>query len=128
MFYSLCDILLGTTTNSFATYELIKKEIMRLQSVDPMKGQLSLFAVMIAGGLAGIFCWTISIPADVIKSRYQTAPEGTYNGIWHVYQHLLHQEGAAALFRGMGPALLRAFPANAACFLGMEISKKVLSF
>lgn len=34
--------------------------------------------------------------------------------------------GYPALFRGVGPAMLRAFPANAACFLGVEVSKKAM--
>ena len=72
--------------------------------------------------------WTVSIPADVVKSRYQSAPEGKYTSLGHVYRNLIKEEGASALFRGMGPALLRAFPANAACFLGLEISKKFLTF
>jgi solute carrier family 25 carnitine/acylcarnitine transporter 20/29 len=32
----------------------------------------------------------------------------------------------AGLFKGAGPVLLRAFPANAACFMGMEVSKAFL--
>jgi solute carrier family 25 carnitine/acylcarnitine transporter 20/29 len=118
---------LGTITYSFATYEVVKKEIMRFQNLDPAKGELSFLAIIMAGGLAGLVCWTIIMPADVIKSRYQSAPEGMYNGLWHVYRHLINQEGTLGLFRGMGPALLRAFPANAACFLGVEISKKILT-
>jgi solute carrier family 25 carnitine/acylcarnitine transporter 20/29 len=121
-------ILFGLINHSFATYEIAKKEIMKLQNIDPMQGQLSLFAIMIAGGLAGMVTWTVSIPADVLKSRYQTAPEGTYTGIWQVYRRLMNEEGISALFRGIGPALLRAFPANAACFLGLEISKRFLTF
>jgi solute carrier family 25 (mitochondrial carnitine/acylcarnitine transporter), member 20/29 len=30
--------------------------------------------------------WTVAIPADVIKSRLQTAPRGTYHGILHCYR------------------------------------------
>jgi len=101
---------------------------MRFQKIDPSKGELSLFAIMIAGGLAGMIFWAVSIPADVIKSRYQTAPEGKYTGLGHVYRNLIREEGASALFRGLGPALLRAFPANAACFIGVEFSKKFLTF
>jgi len=26
------------------------------------------------GGIAGVSCWTISISADVVKSRFQTSP------------------------------------------------------
>jgi len=35
-------------------------------------------------------------------------------------------EGPSALFKGLAPAMLRAFPANAACFLGVEFARKFL--
>jgi solute carrier family 25 carnitine/acylcarnitine transporter 20/29 len=39
---------------------------------------------------------------------------------------MVREEGIGALFKGVAPALVRAFPANAACFLGMEASKSAL--
>lgn len=116
------------TVAYFGMYEFAKKELMRLQGIDPDKGQLSVTSVLAAGGLAGMACWTVGIPADVIKSRYQTAPEGKYSGLVDVYRALIKEEGYAGLFRGIQPALIRAFPANAACFLGMEVSRKALGF
>lgn len=116
------------TVAYFGTYELTKRELMKLQGIDPDKGQLSVVSVLTAGGLAGMACWTVGIPADVIKSRYQTAPEGKYNGLVDVYKALIKEEGYAGLFKGIRPALIRAFPANAACFLGMEVTKKTLGF
>ena len=101
---------------------------MKIQGIDPSKGQLSPLAVLTAGGLAGMACWGVCIPADVIKSRYQTAPEGKYSGLYDVYKNLIKEEGYGGLVKGMRPALIRAFPANAACFLGMEVSKKALGF
>lgn len=95
------------------------------------KGQdvsdLSAFRVFVAGGFAGMINWAIAIPPDVLKSRIQTAPEGTYRGIMHCFQVLMKEEGAGALFKGMGPAMARAFPANAACFLGVDFSKKLFA-
>mmetsp|Transcript_8508 Transcript_8508/g.12122 ORF Transcript_8508/g.12122 Transcript_8508/m.12122 type:complete len:104 (+) Transcript_8508:770-1081(+) len=100
---------------------------MRVQNIDPSTGELPLLAILAAGGSAGMACWTASIPFDVLKSRYQSAPDGTYSGVLDVYKHLMKEEGPTALFRGIRPALIRAFPANAACFLGMELSRKLLS-
>mmetsp|Transcript_63688 Transcript_63688/g.96115 ORF Transcript_63688/g.96115 Transcript_63688/m.96115 type:complete len:86 (-) Transcript_63688:207-464(-) len=83
---------------------------------------------MVAGGFAGMACWGVSIPPDVLKSRYQTAPDGKYSSILQVYTTLVKEEGFGALFTGFRPAMIRAFPANAACFLGMEVAKKALAF
>lgn len=64
--------------------------------------------------MAGVAMWTIAIPPDVLKSRLQSAPAGTYKGVADVLRVLLKNEGPQALFKGLGPAMLRAFPANAA--------------
>jgi hypothetical protein len=40
---------------------------------------------------------------------------------------LIYAEGGArAFYRGLAPVLLRAFPANAACFFVMEQSRMLL--
>lgn len=110
----------------FGVYELSKRAFMKMQGVE--NGKLSPASVLCAGGFAGMACWGVAIPPDVLKSRYQTAPEGTYRGLFHVYQDLMAKEGAGALFAGIRPAMIRAFPANAACFFGMELSREMLGF
>jgi solute carrier family 25 carnitine/acylcarnitine transporter 20/29 len=111
----------------FGTYEIVKRELVKLQGIeDPSK--LSPLAVVIAGGFAGMACWGVCIPADTLKSRYQTAPEGKYHSIFDVYRTLIKEEGAIGLFTGFRPAMIRAFPANAACFLGMELARKAFAF
>ncbi|CAI8006704.1 Mitochondrial carnitine/acylcarnitine carrier protein [Geodia barretti] len=69
--------------------------------------------VLLAGGVAGMANWGWAIGPDVLKSRFQTAPEGQYTGIRHVFRELMRNEGPTAMFRGITPILLRAFPANA---------------
>ncbi|KAJ3285219.1 carnitine transporter [Borealophlyctis nickersoniae] len=87
---------------------------------------LSIGAVLFAGGMAGVAMWSIAIPPDVIKSRIQTAPKGTYSGFMDCGLKIVRNEGPGALFKGLGPALLRAFPANAAGFLGRAASLEVM--
>ncbi|KAI9004451.1 mitochondrial carrier domain-containing protein [Hyaloraphidium curvatum] len=104
----------------FATYEVVKKML------QPKDGTLSPGAILFAGGMAGIANWTVAIPPDVVKSRLQTAPAGTYKGIVDCTVKTVAEGGPQALFKGLGPAMLRAFPANAANFLGVEVSRKFL--
>jgi len=69
-----------------------------------------------------------AIAPDVLKSRLQTAPEGTYpRGVRDVLKKLLKEEGPRALYKGLVPVMIRAFPANAACFMGFEVALKFLN-
>ena len=73
-------------------------------------GSVSPGAAFFAGGMAGVGMWSIAIPPDVVKSRIQSSPAGTYKGFIDCTTKLLVNEGPQALFKGLGPALLRAFP------------------
>ena len=109
----------------YGAYEILKKKM-----TTPGEAA-SVPTVLFAGGMAGIFNWLIAVPPDTLKSRYQTAPAGTYaegwTGIKQCANEVLAEGGVGALYRGLAPALARAFPANAACFLGMETSRKMLN-
>jgi solute carrier family 25 carnitine/acylcarnitine transporter 20/29 len=90
---------------------------------------LSPVAVLIAGGIAGVAYWACVVPiiADVIKSRIQTAPPGSYpRGYADVYASVVKEGGHAGLFRGFVPAVMRAIPASMARSLGMEVTRKIL--
>jgi solute carrier family 25 carnitine/acylcarnitine transporter 20/29 len=82
---------------------------------------------LVAGALAGISFWPVVLPMDCLKSRYQAAPDGTYKNIGEVYTQLMKDDGVSGMFRGMGPAMIRAAPANSVSFLGAEITKSALS-
>jgi solute carrier family 25 carnitine/acylcarnitine transporter 20/29 len=108
----------------FAAYEVTKKALTPVGS-DP--SQLNLGAIIMAGGTAGVAMWAIAIPPDVIKSRIQSAPTGMYSGIIDCARKTIAADGVAALWRGFAPAMARAFPANAATFLGVEASRTLLN-
>lgn len=55
---------------------------------------------------------------QVIKSRIQSATTGTYSGFLDCARKTIAADGVGALWRGLGPAMSRAFPANAAAFVG----------
>ena len=77
----------------------------------------------LAGGTAGVVQW---LPPfyffDVIKSRMQTAPIGRYSSITHCARKLFEEEGVMVFFRGLSPALLRAFPLHALIFVFYELT------
>ncbi|XP_038061658.1 mitochondrial carnitine/acylcarnitine carrier protein-like [Patiria miniata] len=110
----------------FMVYEWLKISI---TPADKNPGDLSPLRVLFAGGMAGVLNWVVAIAPDTLKSRLQTAPEGTYpRGIRDVFPRLIKNEGFFALFKGITPVMIRAFPANAACFLGYELAMKFLNW
>lgn len=109
----------------FMTYEWVKEILVPADASNKTK----MIGAIVAGGSAGIANWIVGMPADVLKSRLQTAPEGTYpNGIRDVFKQLMQTEGPLALYKGVIPVMLRAFPANAACFVGFELAMNFLNY
>ena len=69
--------------------------------------------IVLAGGSAGVVQWVATYPLDVIKSRMQAFPPGTYNGFLDCAMKSLRAEGPGVFVRGLEMALLRAFPLHA---------------
>ncbi|KAL4908569.1 hypothetical protein BDW74DRAFT_147630 [Aspergillus multicolor] len=109
----------------FAAYEYIKRSLTPKDANGNVTGDLSLPAVLAAGGAAGIAMWIPVFPVDTIKSRLQSAPgKPTIGGtIRTVYA----AGGLKAFFPGFGPALARAVPANAATFAGVELAHQFMN-
>ncbi|KAL7268012.1 carnitine transporter [Rhizina undulata] len=103
----------------FATYEILKKKL------TPENGEMSLMAIMAAGGAAGMAMWISIFPIDTVKSRLQSA-EGSPT-LGGVVREIYGRGGLKAFFPGLGPALARSVPANAFTFLGVEMAHKALN-
>eukprot|EP00118_Oscarella_pearsei_P027654 m.311258 g.311258 ORF g.311258 m.311258 type:complete len:300 (+) comp63451_c0_seq1:19-918(+) len=125
LYKGFCATLLRDLPGSgmyFMTYDWM---VTKLTPEGKTRSQISPLQILFAGGMAGIANWTVAIAPDTLKSRLQTAPEGAYpRGVRDVFRQLIREEGPAALFKGLFPVMLRAFPANAACFLGYEFAMK----
>lgn len=102
----------------FVTYEYLKKEL------SSPGEDLSLFAIMTAGGFAGVSMWLGVFPIDTIKSTQQSS--NVPISILQTTKNIYAKGGIKAFFPGVGPALARSFPANAATFLGVELARKAL--
>eukprot|EP00965_Chrysotila_dentata_P087047 2873551-Pleurochrysis_carterae.AAC.3 len=78
--------------------------------------------IFLAGGLAGCTGWSCILPLDVVKTRQQA---GSSSGtILAVAREIAISEGWQSLFKGWSAAVVRAFPANAGLFLGVEVSSR----
>lgn len=99
----------------FATYEIVK------QKLSTPGENLSLLAVSVAGGSAGVAMWLGVFPIDTIKSTQQSS--NTNISITTATKNIYAKGGIKAFFPGVGPALARSFPANAATFVGVEVAK-----
>lgn len=109
----------------FAAYESVKRALTPKDADGNPTAALSLPAVIVAGGAAGVAMWIPVFPVDTIKSRLQSAEGrptigGTIRGVYR-------SGGVKAFFPGFGPALARAVPANAATFLGVELAHQAMN-
>ena len=68
-----------------AAYELTKSRFRASNGSD----DLSFWQVLVAGGFAGWANWAWGIAPDVVKTRYQTAPEGKYKSAMSVVPELV---------------------------------------
>lgn len=77
----------------------------------------------ISGSVAGIWYWFSCYPADVIKSRWMASasdPQAPFKSIGQCASHIWRTGGIRGFFVGFTPCLMRAVPANAACFTTYE--------
>jgi solute carrier family 25 carnitine/acylcarnitine transporter 20/29 len=109
----------------FLGYEVAKR------AQTPVGGSskdLSALQLLAAGGVAGIAAQLTQLPMDVVKTRMQSQPDANplYRSTWDCYKKTYAEGGLAAFYKGIGPVLARAFPANAVTFLGFELALEAL--
>lgn len=68
--------------------------------------------------------WAAVMPLDMVKSIIQTVPKP--KPLLATFSEVIKTRGFSALYAGLGVVIVRAFPANAALFLGYELVRKVL--
>ena len=80
----------------------------------------------ISGGFGGICAVLVGHPFDLIKTRLQTAPPGTYSGSIDVTMKTIRADGVKGLYRGMGPPLIGVTPIFALSFFSYDLGKKLV--
>lgn len=104
----------------FGTYEL-NCYLFRTY-IPSMPEELNYF---MSGGFAGMLGWTAAMPFDVPKTNVQASWDSRVIGSYFPELfRIVKERGPLALYTGLIPTIARAFPANAALFLGVEMGKK----
>lgn len=102
----------------FGAYEYTKKVV----CADPRAPTPS--ESMLAGGAGGLGMWSFALPLDAVKTRVQASREGMSAAA--AARAILRERGARGFYRGLVPVMLRAFPANAACFSLKDFTMRAL--
>nr|XP_037842696.1 mitochondrial ornithine transporter 1 isoform X2 [Chlorocebus sabaeus] len=107
----------------FGGYELSRSFFASGRSKD----ELGPVPLMLSGGVGGICLWLAVYPVDCIKSRIQVlSMSGKQAGFIRTFINVVKNEGITALYSGLKPTMIRAFPANGALFLAYEYSRKLM--
>ncbi|XP_037599381.1 mitochondrial ornithine transporter 1 isoform X3 [Cebus imitator] len=107
----------------FGGYELSRSFFASGRSKD----ELGPVPLMLSGGVGGICLWLAVYPVDCIKSRIQVlSMSGKQAGFIGTFINVVKNEGIMALYSGLKPTMIRAFPANGALFLAYEYSRKLM--
>ncbi|CAO2823875.1 unnamed protein product [Amaranthus hypochondriacus] len=113
----------------FSVYENTR-HLMHLQLKDACtehKGLADLGVGIISGGLGGVAFWSAVLPLDVAKTMIQTTPDPNYTrNPLRVLNMVYKQAGLRGCYAGLGPTIVRAFPANAAAIVTWEFAMKLL--
>ncbi|OVA06715.1 Mitochondrial substrate/solute carrier [Macleaya cordata] len=82
---------------------------------------------IVTGGLAGVAFWSTVLPLDVAKTIIQTAPDtSSSRNPFQILSSIYRKTRFRGCYAGLGPTLVRAFPANAAAIVTWELTAKVL--
>lgn len=79
---------------------------------------------LMAGGMGGVCLWLTIFPFDLIKSRIQV--ENSKMGLTTMLRKIVREEGVRTLYKGLGPTLVRTFPATAALLFTIERTRLFL--
>lgn len=101
----------------FAAFEALMINEMRQHQIT--REDIPSYKVALYGGLAGEALWLGSHPLDVLKSKMQSdgfGAEQKYRSATDCLRQTWRYEGFRGLWKGLGPALLRAMPVSAGTF------------
>ena len=117
--------LLGLThvALQFPAYEYMKEQLRDSSLVK------SPFDIILASAGSKVVASSVTYPHEVIRARLQVQRgyEAKFGGIFDVVCQTVKNEGASALFRGLGLNLMRVTPACVLTFTTYEMVMKISS-
>jgi len=113
---------------NFTAYNMIKKEVMRMQGTDELKHWQSLLIGGFSGGMGPL----VNNFSDVAKTRLQKqvitpGKPPKYTGLIQACGVIIREEGILALWKGITPRLLRIMPGQAITFMTYEAVSSYLN-
>ncbi|XP_057764472.1 mitochondrial arginine transporter BAC1 [Salvia miltiorrhiza] len=113
----------------FSTYEYVRYYMhkpLRDASSD-LTHVIDVGVGIVSGGLGGIACWSVVLPLDVAKTIIQTSPDKNHTrNPAQILELIYKRSGIRGCYTGLGPTIVRAFPANAAAIVTWELAMKIL--
>ncbi|XP_022139817.1 mitochondrial arginine transporter BAC1 [Momordica charantia] len=113
----------------FSVYENVRYYMhSQLHATTSVQGNFMDMGIgILTGGLGGVAFWSAVLPLDVAKTIIQTSPDKTATRNPFIVLSSIHRTaGIRGCYTGLGPTILRAFPANAAAIVCWELAMKVL--
>ncbi|WVQ81584.1 hypothetical protein IAT38_003708 [Cryptococcus sp. DSM 104549] len=94
---------------------------------------LPVWTLLTSGAIGGVSYWLACYPLDIVKSRVQLAKLPPSRGGWlqggyvgREINAIIKEGGVKALFRGLGPSLVRAVPAAGSTFAAFEVCREYI--
>ncbi|CAH1776719.1 unnamed protein product [Owenia fusiformis] len=99
-----------------------------LTPVGKTKEDIGALRTILSGGIGGICFWLSIFPTDVVKSRHQVESQHGHklDSFFTTLMKVYRETGFKSLYKGLGPTLIRTFPATGALFFAYELAKKSL--
>lgn len=103
---------------SYGVYTVVYESLLVTMIRNNLTDKHGVVANLVSGGMAGVVCWGLIIPFDVVKSLMQADPSGArYSSVTDCVRQTYRTCGVRGFFTGITVCCLRAFPVNAVTFL-----------
>jgi hypothetical protein len=110
---------------NFYAYETLRDMYRRVSG----KEEVGNVPTLLIGSAAGAIASTATFPLEVARKQMQVGAVGgrqVYKNVLHAMYCILKKEGAAGLYRGLGPSCIKLMPAAGISFMCYEACKKIL--